>query len=199
MCTNLNDATNLLLPNGSKILQGKAVVLESIHKLLHSDPGLHPHSLPLLVHFQYPIHQRQVHHSGPRKPDTVRGQPRPDRTDSGPLLVRLPHHALQLLHVLRLEEVASLHLVRPAPVRHRVQVLRQRRVPEDLRLLVLGIVRQGEAVIGGGTAEEEQRRVARVLAGFCIGGGGGFRHRRKSAEEHGMRVVASESDGALQK
>jgi len=85
----------------------------------------------------------------------------------------------------------------PAPVGHRVQVLRQRRVPEDLRLLVLGIVRQGEGVVGGGTAEEQQRRVARVLAGFCVGRGGGFRRRRESAEEERMRVVARESERAL--
>lgn len=148
------------------------MVLEAIDKLLHSDASLDPDSLALLVDFQDPIHESQVYHPGPGKADPVRRKPGPHRPDTAP---RLPQRALQLLRVLRLEEVARLHLVGPAPVGDRVQVLRQRSVPEDLRLLVLGVVREGECVVGGAAAEEEEGSIARVLAGFCIHGGVGLR------------------------
>lgn len=79
-----------------------------------------------------------------------------------------------------------------------MQVLRQRRVPEDLGLLVLGVVGQREGVVGGGAAEEEEGRVPRVLAGFGIGGGAGLRRCGESAEELRMGMAMDETMGALQ-
>lgn len=62
-----------------------------------------------------------------------------------------------------------------APIRHRVEVGRQRRVAEELRPLVLGGGREGEGVVGDGAAAEEEDAVADVAAELGIPGGGGGR------------------------
>lgn len=62
-----------------------------------------------------------------------------------------------------------------APVRNGVEVGRQRRVAEELRLLVLGARREGEGVVGDGAAAEEEDAVADVAAELGIPGGGGGR------------------------
>lgn len=81
-------------------------------------------------------------------------------------------HVLQLLEVLGLVEDPGLDLVRAAPVRDGVEVFGQRGVAEDLGLLVLGILREREGVVGGRAAEEDQRSVAHVLAELCVAGVG---------------------------
>lgn len=138
--TNLNDATNLLLPNGGKILKSDPKLLNPINQLLNPDPSLNPDPFPLLIDLQHPVHQRQVHHPGPRQPDPIRRQPGPDRPYPGPLLVGFLHDLLQLLQVLRLVEDPGLDLVGPAPVGDGVEVLGQWGVAEDLGFLVLGVL-----------------------------------------------------------
>lgn len=56
-----------------------------------------------------------------------------------------------------------------------MEVLGERGVAEELGLLVLGVVREGEGVVGRGAAEEDEGGVAQVLAdlgGRGRGGGG---------------------------
>lgn len=166
----LHNATDLLLPDGCEILQRKAVVFDPIHQLLNPNPGLNPHRLLLLIHLQNPIHQRQIHHPGPRQPDPVGREARPDRPDPGLLLIGLLDHILQLLEVLWLVEHPGLDLVSAAPVGDSVEVFGQRGVAEDLGLLMLGVLREGEGVVGGSAAEDEQRRVAQVLAELGVTG-----------------------------
>lgn len=79
---------------------------------------------------------------------------------------------LQLLEVLGLVEDSDLGLVGSAPVGDDVEVIRQRSVAEDLSLLVLGAVGEGEGAVGGGTAEEEQCSVTEALAEVGVTGGG---------------------------
>lgn len=79
-------------------------------------------------------------------------------------------HILQLLEVLGLVEDPGLDLVRAAPVGDGVEVFGQRGVAEDLGLLVLGVLREGERVVGGRAAEEDQRGVAHVLAELGVAG-----------------------------
>lgn len=73
-------------------------------------------------------------------------------------------------------KVAGLDLVSSAPVGDSMEVVGQRSVTEDLSLLVLGVFRKGERVVGGGATEEEEGTVAYVLAELGVGGGG--RRRR---------------------
>lgn len=58
----------------------------------------------------------------------------------------------------------------PAPIGDRVEVFRQRSVPEELGFLVLGVLGKWEGVVGGGTAAEDEESVSDVLADFGIGG-----------------------------
>lgn len=60
----------------------------------------------------------------------------------------------------------------PAPIGDGVEILRQGGVAEELGLLVLGVLREREGVVGGGGATEEEHGVADVLADLGIGGRG---------------------------
>lgn len=59
---------------------------------------------------------------------------------------------LQLGFGLGLEEVPGVDLVGTAPVGDRVEIFGQRRVLEELRLLVLSVLREGEGVVRGDAA-----------------------------------------------
>lgn len=72
----------------------------------------------------------------------------------------LGHHALELVETVRLVEMAGLDLVGPTPVGDGVEVLRQWCVAEDLGLLVLRVIWQGECEVRGGAAEDEEGGVA---------------------------------------
>lgn len=72
----------------------------------------------------------------------------------------------QLLQALRLMENPGLDLVGPAPVGHRVEVLRQGSEAEELGFLVLGVLREGKRIVGRRAAEEDEGGVAHVLPQF---------------------------------
>lgn len=82
-------------------------------------------------------------------------------------------HILQLPDVLGLVEDPGLDLVGAAPVGDGVEVIGQRGVTKELGFLVLGILGEGEGVVGGCTAEKEKSSVAEVLSELGLTGGGG--------------------------
>lgn len=150
---NLQNSTNLLLPNGCKVLQSKALIFNPINQLLDPDPSLHSHSLLLLIHLQDLIHESQIDHPSPGQSNPIGGQPRADGANPVLPSIGLLDYFLELLKGLGLVEDPGLDLVGPAPVRDGVELLRERGVAEDLGLLVLGVLGKWERVVGGGTAE----------------------------------------------
>lgn len=78
--------------------------------------------------------------------------------------------------------------MRAAPIRHRVEVGRQRRVAEKLGPFVLGALREGEGIVGDGAAAEEEDAVADVSAelGIATGSGGRVGDGAKGAAEEGL-------------
>lgn len=53
-----------------------------------------------------------------------------------------------------------------------MEVFGERRVPEELGLLVLGVFREREGVVSGDAAEGEEGGVTEVLAQLGVGGRG---------------------------
>ncbi|KAM2878900.1 hypothetical protein FF1_014457 [Malus domestica] len=138
--------------------------LNPIHQLLHSYPSLHSHPLLLLIHLQNLVHQRQIDHPCPGQSNPIRRQSGPNWPNPGFLLVGILHDLLQLLKRFGLVENPGLDLVGPAPVGDGVEVLRQRSIPENLGLFMLGVLGEKEGVVGGGGAEQDEGGVAQVLA-----------------------------------
>lgn len=79
--------------------------------------------------------------------------------------------------------------MRATPIRHRVEVVRERSVAEKLGLFVLGALREGEGVVCDGAAAEEEDAVAYVSAelGIAAGSGGWVWDGAKEAAGGGGR------------
>lgn len=56
----------------------------------------------------------------------------------------------------------------PAPIRDRVEVLRQWGVTKELSFFVFGVFGEGEGVVSGGTAAQDEESVADVFADLGI-------------------------------
>lgn len=63
--------------------------------------------------------------------------------------------ALKVRKRFGLEEIAGMDLMGPAPIGNGMKVFWKRGVFEELRFLVLGILREGEGVVRGSTAAQE--------------------------------------------
>lgn len=178
MSTNLNDAADLLLPNGREVLQREAMLPERVHELGDTYPGLHGDGLLLHVDVEHLVHEGEVDHAGPGEREAIGGQPGAEGPEPALLLVGGGEGFLEIRERVRLEEHAGVDLVGAAPVGDGVEVVRERRVLEGDGLLVERVGREREGVIGGGAAAEDEQRVAGVLAEVGFGGrerGGGER------------------------
>lgn len=176
MGTNLNDAADLLLPNGRKVLQSEPVLSERVHKLGDAYPGLHRDGLLLDVDVEHLVHERKIDHAGPGEREAIGGQARAEGPELAALLVGGGEGILEGGEGVGLEEDAGVDLVGGAPVGDGVEVVGEGRVLEGDGLLVERVRREREGVVGGGAAAEDEESVAGVLAEIGIGGrerGGG--------------------------
>lgn len=64
------------------------------------------------------------------------------------------------------------------PIGDRVEVFGERSIAEDLGFFVLGVIGEGEGVVGGGTTEKNKCSVAKVLAELGVGRGWGGQSRQ---------------------
>lgn len=187
--TDLSEPSDLLLPNGRKVLQREAMFPKRVYELRDTYPSLHRDGLLLGVDVEHLVHEREVDHPSAGERDPIGGQAGAEGPELAALLVRGGERALEGRERVRLEQDAGVDLVRAAPVGDGVEVLRQRRVPEWHGLLVQRVGGEREGVVGRGAAAEKKQRVARVLAELCVrgdrGGGGG-----EGAEEGEVVVVA---------
>lgn len=69
-----------------------------------------------------------------------------------------------------------------APIRDRVEVVRQWSIPEKLGFFVLGVFGEWEGVVGGGAAESEECGITKVSSNFGVGGAGRSRGSGESAD-----------------
>lgn len=149
------------------------MLLECIHELRYPNPSLNRHPLRLAVHLKHLVHEGQVHHAGLGEAKPIGREPGADGTDPAAVLLGVSNSGLKVREGLRLEEDSGVYLVGATPVGNRVEVVGKRGVAEDLGLLVLGIRREGEGIVGGGAAPDEEDKVAGILSEFGVGVGGG--------------------------
>ena len=198
--TDLSEPSDLLLPNGRKVLQREAMFPERVDELRDTYPSLHSDGLLLGVDVEHLVHKREVDHPGAGERDAIGGQAGAEGPELAALLVRGGERALECRERVRLEQDAGVYLVGTAPVGDGVEVLRQRRVAERHGLLVQRVGGEREGVVGRGAAADEEQRVARVLAELGVGGDRG-RGGGEGAEEvvvvggrHAAALLAAEEE-----
>lgn len=163
MQKNLNDATNLLLSNGSKVLESETILLNGVNKLLNPNPSLHTDSLLLFIHLEDLVHERQIHHPRARQTDPIGGKTGSNGSDPVLLLMSFLDESFEISESLRLVKVPGLDLVSTTPVRDGVEIFGERGVSEDLSLLVFGVLGEGEGEVSCGAGEESECCVSGVF------------------------------------
>lgn len=152
MGTNLNDAADLLLPNGREVLQRETMLPERVDKLGDAYPGLHGDGLLLGVDAEHLVHEREVDHAGAGEREAIGGQARAEGPELAALAVGGGERVVEDGEGVGLEEDAGVDLVGGAPVGDGVEVVGERRVLEGDGLLVERVGGKREGVVGGGAA-----------------------------------------------